>query len=292
MGFLRNIVKTSLLIIVSLFVFSCSTTSTSHTEPAAQNINLELAVHFINVGEGDSTFIHAGNGENILIDAGSPAGGPEVVRYLKSLGVKKINDFIFTHSHDDHIGGIFSVLDEFEVDSFYDNGFSNFRSTIYSDYIKKVRGDLLKYNVLQAGETLHVGNVNIDVLNPLLPPAGNLNEDSIVLRLNAGDVKILLAGDMGQLGERRLLNAGTELSSRVMKIAHHGENDVCSDEFLQEVQPEKAIISVSRINKYARPHPELLKRLEDSGAEVFRTDRDGHIVFRTDGATYSVSTEK
>lgn len=274
-----------------LYVSACSTISTSHTEPVSRNINPELFIYFINVGEGDSTFIYTDKGENILIDTGSPAGGPEVVRYLKGLGVKKINHLIFTHPHDDHIGGIFSVLEEFEVDHFYDNGFSNFSSTMYGDYIKRVRGDLLKYSILQAGETLHSGNITIDVLNPLLPPAGSLNGDSIVLRLHAGDITVLFAGDMGQLGERRLMNAGTELKSRVIKIAHHGENDVCSGDFLKEVQPETAIISVSKINKFARPHPELLKRLEYAGVKIYRTDRNGHIVFRIEDGTYLIRTE-
>lgn len=281
-----------LLIVVSVFFPGCSAINVPYTDLPRPVTKGSVAIHFIDVGQGDSVFINLSSGENILIDAGSPSGGPEIVRYLKDIGVRKISHLIFTHPHDDHIGGVFSILSELEVDRFYDNGFNNFSSTIYGDYIRLVRDKLSRYNVLQAGETLLVEDLKIEVLNPLLPPTGNLNEDSIVLRIHFGDIAILLSGDIGQIGERRILNTDAGLSSQVLKISHHGENDVCSDEFLKRVDPETAIISVGVINKYARPHPELLDRLSEAGIVVYRTDRNGHIVLVTNGKTYSIKTEK
>ena len=287
----KKIITIFLLIFIHVFFPGCSTTNKTVPESLPREIRGKLEIHFINVGQGDSTFINVNRSDNILIDVGSPAGGPDVVRYLKTLGINKIDHVIFTHPHDDHIGGIFSLLSDFEVINYYDNGFSNFNSDIYGDYIKTVRENLAHYNVLQAGESLHIGSLEVDVLNPLLPPTGNLNEDSIVLKLNFGDTGILLSGDMGRRGERRHINIGTELSSQVIKIGHHGENDVCSDDFLKSVNPEAAIISVSKINKYARPHPELLHRLEKAGVIIYRTDRNGHIVLKSNGRTYSINTE-
>jgi competence protein ComEC len=289
MRFLHKIITISLVIIMPVFFSGCTTMSRPGTAVPEQKIKGYLAVHFINVGQGDSTFITSDSGENVLVDVGSPSGGPDVVIYLKKLGVKKIDHVILTHPHDDHIGGIFSLISEFEVSNFYDNGFSNFRSTIFGEYIKVVRADLSKYHVLQAGETIETGSLKIDVLNPLLPPAGNLNEDSIVLRLSFGDMKVLLSGDLGQVGERRLLKVGTELESHVLKIGHHGENDVCSEKFLSKVRPDAAIISVATINKYARPHPELLSRLEKAEVKIYRTDLNGDIVIRSDGKSYSIN---
>lgn len=291
MGLINRTVKTFFFIIIPVFFLGCSAKNITYPDVPQREIKGELAIHFFDVGQGDSTFIHTSRGDNMLIDAGSPGGGPDVVRYLKKLGVKKINHVILTHPHDDHIGGIFSILSEFQVDHFYDNGFSNFSSTMYGDYIERIRKKLSKYHILQAGERLLIGNLEIDVLNPLLPPTGNLNEDSIVLRLNFGDINVFLSGDMGQLGERRLLKHGTALASQVIKIGHHGENDVCSVDFLEEVKPDVAIISVSKMNKYARPHPELLNRLENAGVKIYRTDQRGHIVLRTKGKTYSIHTE-
>jgi len=256
----------------------------------AEDDGLEL--YFIDVEEGDSTFIKLPDGKNLLVDAGSPAAGHGLVKYLKSIGTRQIDHLIFTHPHDDHIGGVFKILSEFEVKKFYDNGLNNFQSAIYRDYLKFVRSDLAKYRVLQAGEHLSFGDLKIEVINPLLPPTGNLNEDSIVLRLRYGGIAILLAADMGVLGERRLLNIGTELKSQILKVGHHGADNASSEEFLAAAGPQAAVITVSAINKYARPEQGTLNRLERAGIKVYRTDLNGHIILRSDGKVFSLHTEK
>jgi beta-lactamase superfamily II metal-dependent hydrolase len=252
----------------------------------------ELTVHFIDVGDGESTLISLPSGENILVDTGSPIGGPKVVRYLSSLGINRVDHLVITHPHPDHMGGTFSILEWFDVSSIYDNGLSNFRSDFFEFYIQAVRADLSRYRILQAGESLLFNDVRIDVLNPILPPTGNPNNDSIVLRLIYKDIRILFTGDLGYLGERRLLKLGIDIESQILKLGHHGENDASSNEFLTSVRPEVAIISVSKSDKYARPHPEVLKRLKQAGVRVFRTDYKGSIVLRTNGTTYSISTER
>lgn len=289
---IQKIIKKHVLLLTVSILFLYLTPNAAFSDLTDLKTNSELAVHFIDVGEGDCIFIALPSGKNMLIDTGSPSGGPKAVQYLKSMGIKKIDYLILTHPHDDHIGGIFSIMSEFEVINFYDNGFGNFKSDIYRDYIKLVRKDLSKYNILQAGESFLFSNIRIEVLNPLLPPTGNLNNDSIVLRLIYGDIKILFSGDLGQLGEHRLLNLGTELTGQILKAGHHGENNTSSDDFLKSVKPETAIISVSRINKYARPHREILSRLGQIGAKIYRTDLSGNIILKTDGKTYTIKTEK
>lgn len=289
---IQKIIKKHVLLLTVSILFLSLTPNAAFSDLTDLKTNSELAVHFIDVGEGDCIFIALPSGKNMLIDTGSPSGGPKAVQYLKSMGIKKIDYLILTHPHDDHIGGIFSIMSEFEVINFYDNGFGNFKSDIYRDYIKLVRKDLSKYNILQAGESFLFSNIRIEVLNPLLPPTGNLNNDSIVLRLIYGDIKILFSGDLGQLGEHRLLNLGTELTGQILKAGHHGENNTSSDDFLKSVKPETAIISVSRINKYARPHREILSRLGQIGAKIYRTDLSGNIILKTDGKTYTIKTEK
>lgn len=288
---IQKIIKKHVLLLTVSILFLYLTPNAAFSDLTDLKTNSELAVHFIDVGEGDCIFIALPSGKNMLIDTGSPSGGPKAVQYLKSMGIKKIDYLILTHPHDDHIGGIFSIMSEFEVINFYDNGFGNFKSDIYRDYIKLVRKDLSKYNILQAGESFLFSNIRIEVLNPLLPPTGNLNNDSIVLRLIYGDIKILFSGDLGQLGEHRLLNLGTELTGQILKAGHHGENNTSSDDFLKSVKPETAIISVSRINKYARPHREILSRLGQIGAKIYRTDLSGNIILKTDGKTYTIKTE-
>lgn len=251
-----------------------------------------LSIHFIDVGEGDSTFIVLPSGENILIDVGGPPAGPKITQYLKSLDIKEINYLIFTHPHYDHIGGIFCLLSGFNVRNFYDNGLNDSGSDIYRDYIKLTRRDISKYKILRAGESLQFNDIRIEILNPLLPPTGSPNTDSIVLRVIYQEISILLTGDMDQVGERRLLNLKTDLTGQIIKVAHHGDNDSTSDDFLKSVKPKGAIISVSEVDIYERPHPAVINRLKQAGTRIYRTDLNGSIILRTDGKTYSIETEK
>lgn len=279
------------LIIACIFFVACSTTKPARIDTANLKTYKEISIHFIDVGEGDSTLINLPDGKNILIDAGSPAAGPGLVKYLRSIGARRIDHLIFTHPHDDHIGGVFDILSEFEVGNFYDNGSSNFSSPVYGDYIKSVRSDLVKYRILQAGEQLSFEDLKIEVINPLLPLTGDLNEDSIVLRVRYGEIAILFAGDMGKSGERRLLNTGAELKSHVLKVGHHGADNTCSEEFLDAAGPQAAVISASAVNKYTQPGKRTLDRLERAGVEIYRTDRNGHIILKTDGKVFSLHTE-
>lgn len=276
---LMNCLKRTFIIILFLLIISSAVTVHSASL---------LSIHFIDIGDGDSTLISLPSGENILIDVGSPSSGIEVIHYLKSIGVKRINHLILTHAHDDHIGGIFGLVSEFEVLNFYDNGFSNFESNIYRDYIRVVRQDLSKYRILQADESLHFGDLRVEVINPLLPPTGDPNSDSIVIKVVYGDIKVLLAGDLNRLGERRLLNLGIDLTSQILKVAHHGENDSTSEDFLRSVKPEETIVSISKVDRYARPHPALLERLTKAGVKIHQTNNKGTIILETDGKSYSI----
>ncbi len=279
-------------VIVVLHFLACSSINNMPTVAEKENAYKEIRVHFLDVGMGDSAFISLPDNENILIDAGPPAAGPGIVAYLKSIGVNKIDHLIITHLHDDHFGGIFSILSEFEVGNYYDNGFGNFMSTMYGDYIKFVREDITKYHVLQAGERLVFNEISVDVLNPLLPPTGNMNEDSIVLKIHHGDIRILMSGDLGVIGERRLLNNGSDLQSHILKTGHHGDNNATSAAYLESIGPETAIVSVGGINKYAWPHHEIIKRLEQAEIRIYRTDLSGNIILKSDGRTYLIFTEK
>ncbi len=260
--------------------------------PAHTHADSKMEVHFINAGQGDSTLITLPNGKTILIDTGSSAEGPNIAKYLRSHGITSIDHLILTHAHDDHIGGIFSIAAEFKINSFYDNGLNNFESTAYGDYIKLVRNDLSKYKIIQAGESISTGLVKIKVINPLLPPTGDLNDDSIVLRVSYGGIHIFLAGDIGHLGERRLLKTNQELKSHILKCGHHGDNNAGSHAFLEKIKPETVIISLAADNQYALPHDAALARFRKVDADIYRTDLNGTIVIKTDGKTYSIHSER
>ncbi|UCH81858.1 MAG: MBL fold metallo-hydrolase [Nitrospiraceae bacterium] len=251
-----------------------------------------LRIYFLDVGQGESTLLILPDGTNMLIDTGSPAAAPMLVDNLMYLGINRIDHLILTHPHDDHIGGIFNVLHEMEVVNMYDNSFDNFKSNLFWDYVRVVRNDPARYQFLRAGDSLVVGDIEIRVLNPIIPPTGNINEDSIVLRVSYGDIGILLTGDVRSMGEKRILESDHTVKSNILKIGHHGDTGASSENFLNTVAPEVAVISAGADNKYVKPHGDALSRIHASGADVFRTDVHGHIIVETDGTTYAVRTRR
>ncbi len=181
---------------------------------------------------------------------------------------------------------------DFEVINVYDNGFSNSDSDIHKEYISLIKKDPSIYNILRTGKSLIFGDVSIEVLNPLPPSTGNHNRDSIVIKVNYGNINVFMAGDMESKGERELLKRSTDLSSRILKVSHHGDRNSTSDEFLKSLSPEIAIISVGEANIYSKPHQEVLQRLKSAGVKVYRTDINGDIIIKTDGKGYTIITAK
>jgi len=285
----NNILNKTALLIAVLFM-SAITACASYPTKSTVNADRTATIHFLDVGQGDSTLLSLPSGEIILVDAGEPSAGPKVSGYLKDLGISRIDHLIFTHPHDDHIGGIFPIMRDFEVINVYDNGFSNSDSDIYKKYISLIKKGPSIYHILRTGASLIFGDISIEVLNPQPPPTGNHNRDSIVMKIIYGNINLIMAGDMDSKGERELLKRFPDLSSRILKVSHHGDMDSTSDDFLKSLSPEIAIISVGIANKYARPHQEVLRRLNSAGSRVYRTDINGDIIMKTDGKGYTIIT--
>ena len=277
------------ILMLCLLVTGCS--SHNHLQ-IKRNHNTLVKIHFMDVGQGESTLLVLPEGIHILVDTGSPASGPMLVEHIRSLGTDRIDHLIFTHPHDDHIGGIFNIQHSMEVSNFYDNSFDNHESTLFYDYVRLVRKDPSRYHVLHAGHVLDFNDLKIEVLNPIHPPTGNINEDSIVLRVSYGAINILLTGDVRDIGEKRILESKVKVKSHILKVGHHGDSNASTSSFLEKVAPEVAVISAGTDNQYSKPHEDALLRLNALGAELFRTDLHGHITVETDGSTYSIQTEK
>ncbi len=285
----RNILNKTVLLITVLFI-SAITACASYPAPSTEKTYGLATIHFLDVGQGDSTLISLPSGEIILVDAGGPSAGPKVSGYLKNLGISRIDHLIFTHPHDDHIGGIVPIMQEFDVIKIYDNGFSHSESDIYKEYISLIKEDLSIYHILRTGTSLIFGDLRLEILNPQPPPTGNHNRDSIVMKVNYGNINVFMAGEMESNIERDLLKRFPDLSSRILKVSHHGDRNSTSDEFLKSLSPEIAIISVGEANIYSKPHQEVLQRLKSAGVKVYRTDINGDIIMKTDGKGYTIIT--
>lgn len=246
-----------------------------------------FSVSFIDVGQADSVLIRNGN-YNMLIDAGNNEDGEKLVNYFKSLGIEEFTYVFATHPHEDHIGGMDDIINNFKIDNYY---MSNKLSTTktFMDVLDALDGRNLKYTVPNKGDTLKLGDANIKVIYPG-DDKSNINDSSIVLKMTYGKNSFLLTGDATSNVERKIYNE--DIKSDVLKVAHHGSSYSSTDVFLDRVKPYYAVISVGKNNIYNHPSNKTLEKLNKRNIKVYRTDLDGTIVFTSDGENLSVKALK
>lgn len=282
-----------LFFIAIVLVAGCTDLPGTPVGPSSQPVrDGKLAAYFFDVGQGDSQLILFGN-RTILIDAGEVDMGDRVVADLERLGVTRIDLLVATHPHSDHIGGMQKVLDAFPVGQVLDSGVPS-SSSIYEKFLTEIDKKEIPYLVAKQGQTIDLDPaLRILVLSP---PEKRLNDDpnqnSVVLRVSYGTVNLLYTGDLGGETEAALVRTGYPTDAQVLKVGHHGSTFSTTSAFLSRVHPGIAIISVAGDNPYGHPHDQTLDRLASAMATVYRTDRDGTILVRSDGTTYSVTTEK
>lgn len=246
-----------------------------------------FSVSFIDVGQADSVLIRNGN-YNMLIDAGNNEDGEKLVNYFKSLGIEEFTYVFATHPHEDHIGGMDDIINNFKIDNYY---MSNKLSTTktFMDVLDALDGRNLKYTVPNKGDTLKLGDANIKVIYPG-DDKSNINDSSIVLKITYGKNSFLLTGDATSNVERKIYNE--DIKSDVLKVAHHGSSYSSTDVFLDKVKPYYAVISVGKNNIYNHPSNKTLEKLNKRNIKAYRTDLDGTIVFISDGDNLSVKALK
>lgn len=246
-----------------------------------------FSVSFIDVGQADSVLIRNGN-YNMLIDAGNNEDGEKLVNYFKSLGIEEFTYVFATHPHEDHIGGMDDIINNFKIDNYY---MSNKLSTTktFMDVLDALDGRNLKYTVPNKGDTLKLGDANIKVIYPG-DDKSNINDSSIVLKITYGKNSFLLTGDATSNVERKIYNE--DIKSDVLKVAHHGSSYSSIDVFLDKVKPYYAVISVGKNNIYNHPSNKTLEKLNKRNIKVYRTDLDGTIVFISNGDNLSVKALK
>ncbi|HXJ77753.1 MAG TPA: DNA internalization-related competence protein ComEC/Rec2 [Candidatus Methylomirabilis sp.] len=246
-----------------------------------------LRVTFLDVGQGDATFVELPEGPRLLVDGG-PGGarrfdvGERVLcPFLWNRPVHGLDVVALSHTDADHAGGLAAVLRNFPVREFWESGRWGAGG---QDTWLALGSSHAARRILRDGQRLWVGNALVTVLNPDGQPSPHPNDDSLVLRLDWRGVSILLTGDLGALGEGRVLERAAPVRVLVLKVAHHGSRSSSSAAFLESSQPSFAIVSVGARNPFRHPTPEALERLRAIGGRVYRTDRDGAIIFETDGA--------
>ncbi|MFA5413658.1 MAG: ComEC/Rec2 family competence protein [Patescibacteria group bacterium] len=246
-----------------------------------------LEVDFLDVGQGDAILIKTPDHQRILID-----GGPSNA-VLNKLGEnfpffdKEIDLVILTHPHADHLDGLIEVLKRYEVKKILSTGVIH-TTPDYLAWLEEIKNQNVPMEIARAGETLDFGGgIKMEIFYPTEDLAGkqveNLNDTSIVAKLIFGQTSFLFTGDAEMEMEEKLINGGADLKADVLKVAHHGSKNATSQNFLEKVQPKFAVISVGADNQFGHPNAMTVKRLENIGAEIFRTDEDGDVKIISDG---------
>jgi competence protein ComEC len=187
-----------------------------------------------------------------------------------------IDVVVLTHAHEDHLGGLGAILDNFRVGEFWHAPTPE--TPEYVALLEKLAKQHIPVRTLYAGDTLARGHASTRVLwpprqRPLLRSPSN--DDSLVMRIGADGMSFLLPGDASRDVEKQLLAAGEPLASQVLKVAHHGSRSSSSPEFIARVAPRVAVISTEAGGAGNLPNPETLEVLQSAGARIFETDIDG-----------------
>ncbi|QRV14285.1 MBL fold metallo-hydrolase [Haloterrigena salifodinae] len=268
-------------------------------EDAGGDVDGDLEIHHIDVGQGDSTLLVTPDGETVLIDTGIwQADGQGVIDYLEGEGIERIDHLVTTHGHADHIGGHAAVIEHFEergegVGAVYDPGVTSTSAT-YEGYLDAIEEHDVRLFEVVAGDRLPLEDESVDatVLNPPDDDGGSIDAYSTVLSVEYGEFSYLTTGDVERGAEQRLVDErGDALAADAYQAGHHGSSTSSSAPFLDAVDPEIAVISSALDSQYGHPHDEVLEAFADRGVETYWTGVHGDIVLETDGENIAVTPE-
>ncbi len=216
--------------------------------------------------------------------------GKTVVKYLQDLGVQKIDYLVGTHPHEDHIGGLDNVINNFEIGTIYMPKVQTNTKT-FEDVLDTISNKGLKITSPEIGYVFELGNAKCEIMNcgtGTNEEKNNLNLASIVIRVVYGEQSFLFMGDAEVENE----TARSWPKINVLKVGHHGSDTSSSEDFLKQIQPEIAIISVGIGNTYGHPKKTTINKLNSIGTKIYRTDESGTITITCDGKRSIVNTEK
>lgn len=241
-----------------------------------------LEVHFLDIGQGDSTLIKYGE-HAMLIDAGENDSGTKVQAYLKSQGVTQLDYVIGTHPDSDHIGGLDVIIYKFDCDRVMIPDYQKNTKT-YRDVLAAMDNKAYHNTLPVPGSQYSLG----DAVFTIIAPNGNYssaNNNSIGLLLRYGERTFLFTGDAEEEAETDIVANGIDIDCDVYQVGHHGSKSSSSEVLLNAASPAYAVISCGEDNQYGHPHAQTLNNFRYRQIQVFRTDEQGTIVAKTDGTT-------
>jgi len=251
-----------------------------------------LEVCFFDVGQGDSIFIETPNRKQILIDGGPDKTILEKLNKAMPFYDRTIDLLILTHPDADHITGLVSALEYYDVKYILTSGIEN-DTAVYKKWRDLIKEKNIPLILAQSGQKIFLDQ---DIFLEIIWPEQSLiesfskptNNASVVGRLVYGDIEFLLTGDIEKKVEQHLISQNLNLESDIFKVPHHGSKTSSSYNFIKMINPQISVISVGEDNRYKHPNDEVLERLKDS--VIYRTDKDGDIKILTDGILFDILT--
>jgi competence protein ComEC len=254
-----------------------------------------MEVTAIDVGQGDSVFIAAPDGATMLIDAGGPVGGvteaaeatsrfdvgEEVVSpYLWSRRFRRLDVVALSHAHSDHMGGMPAILRNFRPRELWVSIDPN--SDAYRSLLNEAKDLGITVRHFYAGAQVAWGGTQITMLAPetgYVNPRDPVNNDSLVMQMQYGDASVLLEGDAEAPSEREMLAHGRIAPVTLLKVGHHGSRTSTTQEFFNAAAPKDAVVSVGKGNTFGHPRYEVIERIAEARAKLYRTDEFGLTTF-------------
>lgn len=238
-----------------------------------------LMLHMIDVGQADS-FLLIQDDCIALIDCGTRSTGEDVVEYLKNMGITEIDYVIGTHPHDDHMGGMYDVITNFEIGTIIipeiEEG--EITSNWYMKLMKEIKDGNYTVDHPELKEIYNLGYASMKIIGPISEPKDNTNNYSIVLKVTFGEMDIIMTGDAEKDVEEEILASGENLDAEILKVGHHGSDTSNTKEWLDAITPQYALISTKVGNKYNHPIKSVMELLEERKIEVYRTDENGSVI--------------
>ena len=281
---LRKIQNLSIIILIIISIFLLKSLLNFNQA----NINpKEMKIHFIDVGQGDSILVQV-NYKNLLIDSGSKSEKDKLIKYLKTLNIAQFDYVIATHPHEDHIGNMDYIINNYKIINFYSPKVTS-DTPSFENMTEALSRKNLKIKILKANtSSIDLGdNTIFEIFSPNLENYDNLNNYSPIIKITYGDNSFLFTGDAEEDIEREVLSKNFNLKSDVLKVGHHGSSTSSCMDFLNSVNPSISIISVGKHNTYGHPTKNTLNNLKNTS--LFRTDKNGSIIITSDGKSIKYS---
>lgn len=274
---MKNKTEFIILLIILLLAFLINF---DFTLPLATEKIEGFQIHYIDVGQADATAIFFPNGKTMLIDGGNSDDGIIIKNHFKRYGIEKIDYLIATHPHEDHIGGLSYVIDNFTIGEIFMPKVT-YDSSVYTELLDKICNLGYTINTAKKGICITESEDYIaEILSPVRSSYDDINHYSVILKITYKNTAFLFTGDAESINENEL---NGNISADVLKVGHHGSDTSSTEAFLDKVNPDIAVIHVGKDNSYNHPHDIVLKRLKNRNVKILRTDIDGTVIIKSDG---------